>query len=117
MNTWDAVCKFIRLRHRGMLFTRFALVSYVIRNVGTNINERTIDVYRSILTKQGYLRIVRRGTYEVLRTPEDDLTYTLAKNLDYSVVSSQSELLETLRAKLLNEEENNDFIKEEEFQI
>lgn len=81
MEAWDAVREYINIHNEGDVIYRSPLVNYVFRHIHTaGMNERTIDVYRSILTKAGYLRIIGRGAYRIEKSPEVDLTYTQAKN-------------------------------------
>lgn len=68
---WDKIKEFINEMTVGQTFVRI----YLLKSLDAygNFTQGCFDNYRNILTKSGYLKIISRGNYKVMKKIPIDL--------------------------------------------
>lgn len=80
MTTWDIIKNHLNKLGRHETVTRQRLITKVIDSTISPVSESTIDGYRRLLTRAGYLEHLNTGVYLIVKKPERYLTLTMCKH-------------------------------------
>lgn len=128
-NLWQTIKNFINSiykynTHNNYIFTRSELISHLKDREFTVSRScyGSMDQYRNILSKAGYIKTIGRGIYEIFKLIPDDLSILDARNesdkfsmfgslFGLTTASSSSSSL------TLSKHKPKDFLSKKDFQI